>query len=155
MASLIYNGAKHKMWSHATLNIDLLADTIKCMLVNNLYAANADNTFADVGGANDPIDREINVTGYTRGFGGAGRKSLASKAVTQNDTDNRAEFDAADLTWTALGIGETIQAAMLIKEITNDAATPLIAYIDFGTGVPTNGGDITIQWGATGILHLT
>ena len=151
MPSFVYNTAAKEI-ADGTLN--LLVDTIKVMLVTSSYVADRDNDVVDAGGANDPVDHEINVTGYTRGFGGAGRKTLASKTWTTDKPNDRAEFDAADVTWTALGSGTTIAAAILIKEITNDASSRLIAYVDV-TDTATNGGDITIQWNAEGILNLS
>lgn len=129
-------------------SLSLLSDTIKVMLVTSSYSFNADDHFA-----NTPAANELSGTGYAGGFAGSGRKTLASKAVTENDTSDRAEFDAADVTWTAISAG-TAAAVILLKEITNDAASPIIAYIAF-TAVVTNGGDLTLQWDATGILQLS
>jgi len=158
MADVFYNTAKHKMWSHATLNIDLLADVIKCMLVSTAtpYTPNADNDFVDEAGANDPIDAETVVTNYVAGFGNAGRKTLASKVANTDKTNDRAEFDCADITWTALGNGvnQTVAAAIFIKEITADTASPLICLFDF-TDFTTNGADFTLQFDAEGAIHLT
>jgi len=158
MADVFYNTAKHKMWSHATLGINLLSDTIKCMLTSTAtpYTPDDDDDFVDESGANDPIDAEAVVTNYTGGFAGAGRKTLASKAVVTDKTNARAEFDCADITWTALGNGsnQTIAHAIFIKEITNDAASPLIALFDF-SDFTTNGSDFTLQFDAEGALHLT
>jgi len=132
-----------------------LTTTHKVMLLSTAtpYTYNADHDFVSAGGANDPDDAETNVSGYTRGFGGAGRKSLASKTITSNDTNNRVEWDAADLTWIALATGETIEAAVVIVEITNDAASQLVVYLD-PTNVPTNGSDITLQFASNGFLNF-
>jgi hypothetical protein len=150
MASIVYNTAKQLM---ADGTIDLDTNTIKVMLVTSTYTPDKDHDYVDAGGASDPCDAEIDVTGYTRGFNGAGRKTLASADVTTDKTNDRAEFDATDVTWTALGSGATIAGAILIKEGTSDADSRLIAYIDL-TDTATNGGDITIQWNAEGILQL-
>ena len=63
----------------------------------------------------------------------------------------RVEFDAADLVWTGLNAG-TLGGAVLLKEITNDAASRLIAFND-PTNLVTNGGDVTLVWDAEGILQ--
>src|SRR5262245_30878265 len=133
MANLMYNNAKYEILRN---NLDLETDSgIKVMLISSAttYTANADHDFVSAGGANDPDDAETNVTNYTRCFGGAGRKTLASRTMAVNDTNDRAEFDAADVTWTALGNGtnQTVVAGIIIKEITNDAASLLIGYVDF------------------------
>lgn len=145
MASAWYNKGKYQVLSGST---DLLADTIKVMLVDSDYVFDADHNFV----SQVTID-ELGVSGYTGGFNGAGRKTLGTKSVTEDDTNDRAYFDAADVTWTALGTGATIGGAILIKEVTNDADSVLIAFMDL-TNTPTNGGDITIAWNADGILRI-
>ncbi len=146
MASAWYNKGKHQVLSGT---INLTSDTIKVLLVTSSYSFNPDHNFAS-----DVSSNEISVTNYTGGFAGAGRKTLASKSITEDDTNDLAYFDAADVTWTALGSGATIGGAILLKEVTNDGASPLIAFMDL-TDTATNGGDITIAWNASGILTLT
>ncbi len=152
MASGAFNRGVKELLNATT---DFLTATMKVALLATAtaYTYNPDNDFMDAGGANDPTDAELSVSGYTGGFAGAGRKTLASKTVTENDTNNRVEFDAADLTWTALGTGQTIAAAVVIKEVTNDAATVLYVYLD-PTDVPTNGSDITLQFASNGFLNF-
>lgn len=85
------------------------------------------------------------------------RKNLANQATNQDNPNNRGEFDADDVTWTALGAGtRSIQAFLIYKFITNDAASPVIAFIDSG-GFPiaANGGDLTLQFNVEGILQVT
>lgn len=152
MASLVYNRAKKEILDGT---IDLLTDTLKIMLVTSAYVVDADDTFVDMSGANDPIDEELSGTGYAAGFAGAGRKTLSGKGVSQDDANDRAEFDdTADITWTGISAG-TAAAAILYKHNTADTDSVLIAYIDTG-GFPivTNGGDLTIQWNAEGILQF-
>jgi hypothetical protein len=120
--------------------VDVIADSIKVMLVTSGYAFNPDDRFVTTAAGS-----EISVTGYTGGFGGSGRKTLASRTLSADDTGNRGVFDAADVTWTALGSGATIAAAIVFKELTSDALSPMIAYFDL-VDTATNGGDITIQW---------
>lgn len=141
MASFMYNRALERI-----LNGDLLvaSDTLKAMLVTSGYSANKDDDFvADT----TPGSNELSGTGYSR-------KTLASKTVTRDDTNDRAEFDAADLTWTGINAG-TAAAVIIYEEVTNDADSVLIAYIDSG-GFPvtTNGGDLTVAWNAQGIFYI-
>lgn len=99
---------------------------------------------------------EISATNYVR-------KALASEAVNEDAANNRAEFDAADVTWTALGgaANDTIGAILVYRHVTNDADSPLIAYIDgaifpgAASSLTTNGSDVVIQWNAEGILQAT
>jgi len=152
MASFWYNTAKKEIMDGT---IDLLANTIKVMLVTSSYVANADNDVVDAAGANDPIDHELTGTGYVAGWGGAGRKTLASKTIVVDKPNNRSEFDAADLQWASINAG-IAAAAIIIKEGgANDTTSRLIAYIDTG-GFPisTNGGNLDVTWNAEGILQL-
>lgn len=77
--------------------------------------------------------------------------NLASKTVTGG------VFDAADITITGVA-GNSVESVNLYKDTTVAATSPLIAYIDTGTGLPftPNGGDVTIQWdsGASKIFAL-
>lgn len=77
--------------------------------------------------------------------------NLASKTVTGG------VFDAADITITAVS-GNSVESVNLYKDTTVAGTSPLIAYIDTGTGLPftPNGGDVTIQWdsGASKIFAI-
>ncbi len=113
MASLVYNTAKKEIMDGT---IDLGVDVIKVMLVTSSYVANADHLFVDEAGANDPIDHELTGTGYVAGFAGAGRKTLASKTFTADLANDRAEFDVADVVWTAITAG-TAAAFIVYKHL--------------------------------------
>lgn len=66
-------------------------------------------------------------------------------------------FDGADVTFTAVS-GATVEAVVLYRKNAGANTTwRLIAYIDTGvTGLPVtpNGGNITIEWHASGIFSL-
>lgn len=154
MADGVFNGYKAACMGIVTsgtpvARVDVIADTLKVLLVTTGYTFDPDNRFVS-----SAAGSEISVTGYTGGFGGAGRKSLASRTLSADDTNDRAAFDAADVTWTALGTGATIAAAIVFKELTSDALSPMIAYFDI-TDTPTNGGDVTLSWNSIGLLTLT
>jgi len=153
MASTFYNGGMAALLSAGS---PFLSTTVKCILVATAtpYTFNKDDDFVDESGANDVIDAEVSVSGYTGGFAGAGRKTLASKTVTADDTNDWASLDAADFTggttWSALGAGETIEAAVFVEEITNDAASRLLIYLDPGN-LATNGSDMDLSFHANGL----
>lgn len=152
MASFVYNKAAQEI---ADGTVDLLNDTIKTMLVTSAYTPNRDDLVVDAGGANDALDAEISVSGYTGGWGGSGRKALTSKTLTTDNANDRAEFDADNLTWSTLGTGATIAAMVVIKEGgANDTTSRLIAYLDV-TDTPTNGGDVTFTFDAEGIIQFS
>lgn len=154
--SLIYNIVKKEILDST---IDLVNDArIKVMLVSTGYTDNPDHTLVDDGSTSDPLSYELSGTNYTGAIAGSGRKSLSTRSVTQDDTNNVAFFDAADLTWTAINAG-TVGAAIIIKEASSsasDTGSRLIAHINSG-GFPitTNGGDLTITWSTGGIIRLS
>lgn len=152
--SLVYNEAKRRFLDGT---LDLTSDTIRIMLVTSAYVADVDDVFVDDGGANDAIDEELTGTGYVAGHGNAGRLTLANKAFDTDDANDRGEFDnTADATWTGIDAGTA--AGVIVHRVgaSDDTDALLIAYINTG-GFPavTNGGDLTIQWNAEGILHAT
>lgn len=153
MANIFYNTAKLEIMNGT---IDLDTDTLKVMLVTASYVANADDDVVDAGGANDAVDHELNGTGYVAGWGNSGRKTLANVVAAVDKPNNRAELDADDLVFSAINAGAAA-AYVLIKEgASDDTTSRLIGYVDQG-GFPvtTNGGDLTIQFDAQGLLHLT
>lgn len=151
MASILYNLAKQEILDET---IQLSTNTLKWILVDSTYTPNPDDTVADTGGANDIVDAEINVTGYTPGWGSASRQTLTNKSFTVDNAADRAVFDSTvDYTWTSLGSGATIVGAVLVKEGgADDTTTRPIAYIDTND-VSTNGGDIVLQLAANGIFR--
>lgn len=154
MANFVYNAAATRVLNGA---LNLSTATLKMMLVTSSYTANRDDEFVSAASA-----AEISATNYTGGFGGAGRKTLTGQTVTKDNTNDRAELDVNDVTWTALGgaSNATIAAILVIKENTNDADSWLVAYYDTVTGTPslpftTNGGDLTLNINVEGLIQLS
>lgn len=130
--------------------IELSTDTLKMGLATSTFTPNRDDDFLDLSTGSDFESGELNVTGYTRAFGGAGRKTLASKTFTEDDTNDRAKFSSASPSWTALATGQTIAGGLILKEITNDAASRPISWNDLASGIPTNGADFTLNCPSNG-----
>lgn len=93
------------------------------------------------------------ASGYT-----AGGKVLGSQTVTADDTNDRALFDGADVTWTGLGAlsPATPSHAIIWNNTPAAPLDPLIAYVELGT-TATNGGDYTLSWSPSpaAIISLT
>lgn len=140
MADALYNKGKFELMSG---NIDFDADTLKVALVTSTYTPNIDTDHF----YSDLTNEVANGNGYTTG--GA---TLTSVTVTEDDTNDRAYLDAADLTWSSSTI--TARGAVLYKDTTVTTTSPLIAYFDFGVDKSSNAGDFTIQWNASGILEV-
>jgi hypothetical protein len=133
----------------ATNAVDLEGDTIKITLIDAGYTPDKDHDFADdfVSATN-----ECNVTNFTRGFGGTLRKTLASATCSYKTAEDRVEFEAANVTWTAIGgaTNDTIATAVVLKELGGvDSASPMVLQLDINPDVTTNGGDFTISFSAT------
>ena len=146
MASNLYQEGLLRIVSRAAGTIDLAADTLKVLAVGTGYTPDKDHQFVS-----DVVASELSGTGYVGGFGGSGRKTLASKTLNKDNSTNKFYFDAADLLWSAINAG-TIAYLIVFKEITNDASSPLICCVDVAD-IVTNGGDVAINWAATGIFE--
>ena len=142
-------------WMQGTLVTylaELSSGTHKAMLLRNSYTFDPDHKFVS---QLTPASNECNVAGYVGGYGGAGRRVINSKTITEDTTNNRAVFDAADpSTWTALAAGNTLRYVAIIEEITNDAASRVLTVLDFGSDYITNGGDFTVSFNALGIGYI-
>jgi hypothetical protein len=113
--------------------------TLKVMLVSPSYVFNRDHATVS------QITNELSGTGYVAGFGGAGRKTLTGKLVVTNDALNQTEFKADNPLWSAINAG-TAKAAVIIQEVTSDADSIPLAYIDSATERATTGVDLPVQW---------
>lgn len=145
--SIFYNIAKSG-FGDATEDWD--TKTYKITLVSNNYTAAASHNYCSAfSGA------ELSSTSFTGGFNGTMRLTLGSRTVTQNNTDNQGECDAADSVWSGLSAG-TAYALVIFRESGTDAVSPLIAYLS-ATGLPlvTNGGDVRVSWANSGIFAFT
>lgn len=142
-------------WMQGTL-VTYLAELASASLVvgllRNTYTFNPDHKFvADL----SPGTHECNVTNYTGGYLGSGRKTLSSKTITEDTTNNRATFDAADpSTWTLLGAGNVLRYLFVAEPITSDAASRVVNVLDFGADFTTNGGDFSVAFNAAGIAYI-
>lgn len=143
MASLVFNvgsyGIQHR-------DIDYLSDTIEVIAMKSTYAPNKDDTNS-VYAANEISG----VTGYTGGFGGAGRKVLATKTITNDTTNDRTVYDADDPSAWTIGAGDTIGGFIIGKKgSASDATATPIFFLDV-TDTPTNGAALTLTFPATGV----
>lgn len=136
MASWVYPIANDEFLNG---DIDLAVDTIKAVLVDA-----ADYTYSN---AHNFLD---DVPAGARATNGTG--TLASKTI--GTTGNVTTFDAADLTLTAV-TGDPSEAVVIYKDTGNEATSQLIAYLELTAPVTPNGGNITLQWNASGLFTIT
>lgn len=139
MANAIYNGIKLAIVKG---EIDFDIDQFKILLVTNSYTPNVDtHEFLS------HVTNEVVGTGYV-----AGGQVLQNQTVAVDLANDRAYFDADDVTWAASSI--TARGAIIYKNTGNAATSRLITYLDFSTDRVSDGGDFTVAFDATGILRL-
>lgn len=151
MANFFYTKAKHLLLG-GNLDFDEAGNDIRVLLVMT-------NTSADTEKDVDTISAFATLDEYD----GANyvRKALANQTTVEDEANDRGEFDADDVTWTALGAGtRQCQAAIIYKHVTNDTDSVPLAFIDTVASGPTfpwsgNGGNIVFTWNAEGIIQAT
>lgn len=133
MANAIYPLAKQSMLN-AQLNF--ATDNLKVVLVDTaLYTYSATDQFL----SNIAVGARVATSG-----------NLANKTTTNG------VFDADDITLSAVS-GASVEALVIYQDTGSAATSRLVAYFDTGvTGLPVtpSGGDIIIQWNASGIFAL-
>jgi hypothetical protein len=128
-----------------TDHVDLNSDSIKVLLLENGGYLSTDKYVSDV----------LNTTNHS-GVHECGRSGAVTSPVVTNGT-----FSCANITITAVATGHTINSIVVFKDAGGaDTANPVIAFIDKaqdGTTAlsqATNGGDITVQWHASGVYDI-
>lgn len=144
MASKVYPAAIRQILAG---EIDLNAHDIRVALLMTNTTADTDtdgvNNVDDIG----TLD-ECNDSGYAR-------VALANESVAEDTTNDRAKFDADDVSFTSLSgnSSRAIQGALVYKHVDGTAANDIpIAFIDFTTDVPATATQINVPWHADGIL---
>lgn len=131
MASFVTNRGALDLLSNVVV---WASDTIKARLVASSVTPNKDDTV---------------MTGYTA-IGTD--QTLGSKTRTEDTTNDRIVYDAADSSYTAVASGSTVGWVVIYKFVTNDGDSIPIAVLDV-TDIPTNGGDISVVYNASGIFY--
>lgn len=160
MANLWHTEALGRILSGFTGEIDYVADIIIAMALEDITGYEVDDEF--VAGSGEILNRagvtEVTSTGYVGGFENADRLTVGSKALNVQSGTNQVEFAAADLTWPDIdqATSETWVAFLFAKELTSDALSPAMFFVDTGTGIPLtpNGSDITYTVAATGLATI-
>jgi hypothetical protein len=133
VANYIYDKAADGLWG---ADIAWDTDNIKAVLVDTaLYtpAKTTDQYLSDIA---------------------AGARVATSGNLTSKTISSRT-IDAADVTYTSVS-GASCEALVIYQDTGVEGTSRLIIYVDTATGLPVtpNGGDITVQWNASGIASL-
>ncbi len=146
MPSFTYNEGAYQLRNGGS--VDFAADTIEYILVSSGYTPDKDDDNTVLAAA------EISgVTGYTGGFGGSGRKTLASKTLTKDTVNDRIVYDAADPSNWTLGVGDDVLGVVVAKKGSADDTTAVLLFFLEITGgpIPTNGSTFTFAVHANGL----
>jgi hypothetical protein len=143
MASNLKNIAKSRMMSG---DMDLNTDDMRLFL---LMTNTTFDTDVDTDNTGSFTLDEMDGTNYAR-------QALANEAVNTDDANDRAEFDADDVSISALGNGtRAMQGAGIHEFITNDAGSFPLCWVEFSSTINPGGSTFSIQWNAEGIVQLT
>ncbi len=141
MSSGVYNRMKANL-PNKLIDLGNGGDNIRVVLLDNIHTFDPDdNLFADVS-ANELLS---SGTGYT-----SGGELLANQAITQDDVNDLAKYDADDVQW----LVATFTAYHAVIYDDTLAGDDLIGSIDFGVAKTVTGGTFTIAWNTNGILRL-
>lgn len=135
MANAIYPKFKELLLGSQTAS-SLTSGTVKAALIDTgTYTYNAAHDFWD--------DAVAGVVGTPQ--------AIANKTVTNG------VFDGDDVVFSAVS-GASVEALIIYIDTAGANSTdPLVAYMDTGiTGLPVtpNGGNITVNWNASGIFAI-
>ena len=124
-------------------NIDFPNDTFKAMLMTTSYTFDKTDAFrADLSG-------EASGAGYT-----AGGQTLDNLTITQDDTNDRANIDFDNETFSNVTV-TNVNAYVIYKDTGNASTDILVAYIEFTEGAQsTVAGDFTIIPPAGGAFSI-
>lgn len=140
MANALFNAYRNVVVEGTGPNIN--TSTVKAMFVD--HGVDTPNPSAD-----DFIDDILS---------GARVPAIASCPVLASKTFGVVGvgvFDAADVTFAALS-GASVESLILFVDTGTEATSRLLAFWDTATGLPLtpNGGDVTVQWSASGIYRF-
>lgn len=141
MASLFNNYAKGRF---ADGTFDWNTDDIRILLVDSTTTCDTEPNVTSLSGY--ATLGELSGTGYVR-------KALVNEAVNVDTSNNRAELDADDITWTGLNAGTAV-GFLIYKHVDGTLANDQpIAYSEFATPFISNGGNFTITVDVEGLLQ--
>jgi len=105
--------------------INWTSDTIKCVCVNASIYNSSHEFLSDI------------TSGYR-----------ITTATLSGKTSTNGIADANDITIANIASGNTVIALILYKDTGVEGTSPLILYMDLGSGLPlvANDGGVTIQW---------
>jgi hypothetical protein len=116
-------------------------DVFKAVLVDNTYIPNLNHNFVA-----DIVAHEVSGVGYSR-------KTLTNNSVATSSAIKRAMLKTDNIVWEGINAGE-VSGIILYKSVNDDTDSTLIAFLNGGFPITTNGGNITYVISSNGILNI-
>lgn len=147
MADFVFNIAKGKVAYYATLPAASDALIVVPLETSGLEA---DATLKDYD------DLSALLAGTSNEQSTMGRKTLASVTVTPDDTNERIDVDAADVTWTA-ATGNAISKLLICYDGDTGAGTDanIVPLVALDCTLTPDGSDFTAQFAAAGFFRAS
>jgi len=101
---------------------DFTGGTVKLLLVqaDGAHTFDPDNDFV----------ADVLATANEEGASNYSRQTLSGKSVSQDNTNDKATFDAADVSWSnAFDSANGVDGAYIYKEVTNDSDSPVFCFL--------------------------
>jgi hypothetical protein len=150
MADGVFNIAKGKAAYYATLPAANDALIVVLLKATGLEADDTLNNYDDLAAILAAANDEADFTNYTR-------KTLASVTLTVDDTNNRADADAADFTYTSAGgaTNNSVGKALICYDPDTTAGTDssIIPLTYHDAVFTTDGTDQAIQLNTAGFYR--
>lgn len=127
------------------------------MLVQSTATPDRDEEFMG-----DVTGDECDATGYASTYDSFATRLLwQNPTVVADDANDRAVLDADNMVdanaWQTLGgaTNNTLSGIWVAKKDTNDAASPLIGFVEFSSTRTTDGADFPVVFNSDGIFFLS
>lgn len=135
---VVYNSFKTGMLN-GLYDLGVANDVLKVALLTAYTPdVDADAVWGDISA------NEVSGGGYV-----ADGETLANQIVAQDNANDRASWDADNVTWSSLDVG-TPNRAVIVNVTATEA---LMGHFEIETA--SNGGDYTLTWHANGIMLLS
>jgi hypothetical protein len=138
MAEVVYNRVKARM-AQVFFAGGSVASGFTAMLLEATAAGTQDPDL-------DTVATLLALGGVTEMTGGAYARQALTVTATEDDPNNRANIDAANITFGAVS-GKTAVALVIFENGINDAGRNLVAYYDtgFGSGLTPMAGGLNVN----------
>ncbi len=81
--------------------------------------------------------------------------TISSQAVTQDNTNDEADWDADDVVWSNATFTTAARYGVIYRDTGTPSTSPVIAYIDFQSDQSPSASDFTVEIHADGIASLS